>query len=97
MSVEKPSPARQPALTKSFLKIAVVEGAVLVAAVLLFVQDVIPFGLFIGVMAACVAGSGIAILRTVRQEQARLRAEAEAEGSGTTSGSTIDPANPFTS
>lgn len=100
MSTSKPTPAAQSALTRTFLKIALVEGAVLVTAVVLLALDVIPFGVFLGVIAVCVAGSGIAILRAVRQHQQRLSAAAESSasdpGAGTASGSTIDPANPFT-
>lgn len=100
MSVNKPSPAAPTALTRSFLTIALVEGAVLVAAVVLLTLEVIPFGVFLGVIAVCVAGSGIAILRAVRRHQQRISATAEGDGqdggTSTGSGSTIDPANPFT-
>lgn len=90
----------QSALTRAFIMIALVEGAVLVAAVLLFTLDVIPFGIFAAIIAVCVAGSGIAILRSVRKQQARDDAPGTAPGtaSGTASApeSTIDRSNPFT-
>lgn len=92
----------QSALTRAFIMIALVEGAVLVAAVLLFTLDVIPFGIFAAIIAVCVAGSGIAILRAVRQQQARGPNDASGGAPGTASGtasapeSTIDRSNPFT-
>jgi hypothetical protein len=96
MSENQPSTAPQSALSRNFLTIALVEGAVLVTAVLLLAFDVIPFGVFLGVIAVCVAGSGIAILRAVRQHQQRLSAPEEDTGPSAGPGSTIDPANPFT-
>ncbi|WP_344007885.1 hypothetical protein, partial [Isoptericola halotolerans] len=65
--------------------------------------DVIPFGIFIGVVGLCVAGTGIAILSVVRRGQERARANGAGTGStaskdagSTGPGSTIDRSNPFT-
>ncbi|WP_402463917.1 hypothetical protein [Isoptericola aurantiacus] len=82
------SPA-PPNLTRGFLKIALVEGVVLIAGVVLLVLDVIPTAVFVGIVLACGIGAGLAFMLLVRRAQA-------ATGSTPPNGSTIDPDAPFT-
>ena len=84
------------AMARSFLKIAMVEGAVLVSAVVLLSLDVIPFGVFIAVVAVCVAASGIAILRVSQRHRPKPDGGTAEPAASAGPGSTIDPANPFT-
>ncbi|WP_407319985.1 hypothetical protein UQW22_05930 [Isoptericola halotolerans] len=100
MNADKASTGSSSTLTRSFLTIALVEGALLGTAVILLALDVIPFSVFLVVIAVCVAGTGIAFLRVIRGAQRTASSDAGSDaGTGANSASpdsTIDRSNPFT-
>ncbi|WP_413451491.1 hypothetical protein AA0Y32_15920 [Georgenia phoenicis] len=86
-------PTPQPSINpRHFLVMATVSGVVLATTVLLWVFEVVPFGVFIGVVAALAVGQtvGVVLLQRGASQRHRRASDLTAQGGA----STIGPDSP---